>query len=596
MTETADPAAPPAGPRAGPPRWAPPAADAFTDEEKGLLADHFSNADGPVFAITTRLQVDRGALMSRYSRSRKGMRRVFLDEFLRDKGRGARFYEKVLGEYGDDSVAELGEAQIAVEGISQIAAKKIEDRRIGLSFLEKSSRYVDWADMHGGSYMYYRGEDLMNSRFGDAYAEACDLAFSTYADGLGTMIKHVRDAHPATDYTFMDFERGAEVPYGSLRGESLPRADALYESTVRAKALDVMRGLLPASALTNVGINGNGRAFEYLLANLNSSPLPEERGISRMIKAELDSVVGPFVKRADDSTDHGRRMLGYLAAVRGLRDDARALLGARGGGASGPGGGARGGGGGPRRDVRPGARLIDYDDEDVALDRIVAALACGASDPIRYDEALSAARRVERPEKEDLVRRCAAERQNRRHRPPRAFEMASYTFDVVSNFGMFRDMHRHRMLTMERPLLTADHGYAAPAEIRDAGLEKEYAECLGASRAVFDSMRGTMPHEAQYVVNLGYNYPYMMRMNLREAAHLIELRSVPQGHVDYREMVKSMYEQIAGVHPSLAAIMRHVNVEKYDLARLESEKRALRHRANGAAAAAAAAAPPEGGG
>ena len=291
--------------------WIPPPVDEFTDAERDLLAGHFSNTDRPVFAITTPQQVDRGALMSRYSRSGKGMRRIYLDEFLRDEKRGERFYERVLVEYGDDSVAELGAAQIAVEGVSNIAVKKIEDRRIGLSFLEKSSRYVRWAAKKGGHYMYYRGGDLMHGRFGDAYAAACDLAFATYAGSLDAVAGYVREAHPIGGRSFPDAAAaGADVPYHSMRDEaSIRSAESVYESTTRAKALDVLRGLLPASALTNVGMTGNGRAFEYLLAHLNASPLAEERRISGMVKAELDSVVGPFVKRAGGDTAHGRALL-----------------------------------------------------------------------------------------------------------------------------------------------------------------------------------------------------------------------------------------------------------------------------------------------
>lgn len=572
-------------------QWRPPPVDEFTDGERRLLAGHFSNTDRPVFAISTPMQVDRGALMSRYSRSGRGMRRIFLDEFLRDEKRGERFYEKVLVEYGDDSVAELGAAQIAVEGISNIAVKKVEDRRIGLSFLEKSSRYVAWAEKRGGHYMYYRGADLMESRFGDAYAAACDLAFSTYAGALDRMVKYVREVHPIEGRSFADSAAGGEsVPYGSMRDEaSIRSAEAVYRSTTRAKALDVLRGLLPASALTNVGITGNGRAFEYLLAHLNASPLAEERSVSRMIKSELDSVVGPFVKRAGGDTRHGRALVGYLEGVRGARREARSLLGrgsvlSAAAAAPGAGGGAAGG----RRACAPGARLVECGDQDEALDRIVAALACGESGSLRYADALEAARAAPRGAKVDIVKRCADLRRNRRHRPPRAFEMAAYTFDVVSNFGMFRDLHRHRMLTMERSLLTADYGYEVPPEAEAAGIGRAYAECLDASRDVFGRMRASMPHEAQYVVNFGYNYPYMMRMNLREATHLIELRTVPQGHTDYRSLLQSMYRQLRERHPDLAVIMRHVDMGQYDLARLESEKRvALRVREADAARAKA---------
>ncbi len=549
--------------------WRPPPVDEFTDEERSLLDGHFSNTDGPVFAISTPLQVDRGALMSRYSRSGRGMRRIFLDEFLRDEKRGERFYERVLVEYGDDSVAELGAAQIAVEGVSNIAVKKIEDRRIGLSFLEKSSRYVAWAEKRGGHYMYYRGADIMGSRFADAYAGACDAAFSTYAGALDTMIGYVREVHPIEGRSFADAAAGGgSVPYASMRDEaSIKSAEAVYRSTTRAKALDVLRGLLPASALTNVGITGNGRAFEYLLANLNASPLFEERSMSGMIKSELDSVVGPFVRRAGADTAHGRAMVGYLEGVRGVRREARSLLGR---------GTAPGGAGSAPAPAASRARLVECDDQAEALDRVVAALACGESGSVQYEEALEAARSAPREAKAGIVGACAGLRQNRRHRPPRAFEMASYTFDVVSNFGMFRDLHRHRMLTMERSLLTTDYGYEVPPEAEAAGVGRAYAECMDASRAVFERMRDSMPHEAQYVVNFGYNYPYMMRMNLREATHLIELRTVPQGHTDYRSLLQSMYQQICEKHPDLATIMKYVDMNQYDLARLESEKRVVR--------------------
>ncbi len=548
--------------------WVPPPVDEFDDGERATLAGHFSNYDRHVFAITTPLQVDRGALMSRYSRSGKGMRRIFLDEFLRDEKRGERFYERVLVEYGDDSVAELGTTQIAAEGISNIAAKKVEDRRIGLSFLEKSSRYVKWAGKKAGRYMYYRGADLMESQFGDKYTEACDFAFSTYDKSLDAVIKYVHEVHPIENLSFPDAAAGSDVPYGSMRDvASIQSAKSVYMSTVKAKALDVLRGLLPASALTNVGMTGNGRAFEYLLAHLNASPLAEERNLSHMMKAELDSVVGPFVKRAGDDTKYGAELIDYLKGVQNLRRDARTLLDrGRDASASVVGSGHS----------APSALLVEFDRPDEALNRVVAALACGESTSVRYRDALAAAGSATTEAKAAIVKKCAELRRNRRHRPPRAFEMAAYTFDIVSNFGMFRDLHRHRMLTMERSLLTTDYGYAVPPEADEAGVGRAYRDCLDASRDVFEAMRATMPHEAQYVVNFGYNYPYMMRMNLREATHLIELRTVPQGHTDYRRMLQSMYTDIRGAHPDLAAIIRYVDMKQHDLARLESENRAAR--------------------
>ena len=165
----------------------------FSVKEKKILQNHFSNSDGSVFAIITPRQVDRGALMSRYSRTDKSMRRIFLDEFLKNKNRGEEFYNRVLLEYGDDSVAELGEAQIAIEGLSNIAVKKIEDRRIGLSYLEKSSRYVAWNKKTNGRYRFYRDPVLLKSKFADLYLETCNFSFDVYSKNINAMVNYVRE-------------------------------------------------------------------------------------------------------------------------------------------------------------------------------------------------------------------------------------------------------------------------------------------------------------------------------------------------------------------------------------------------------------------
>ena len=164
-------------------------------------------------------------------------------------------------------------------------------------------------------------------------------------------------------------------------------------------------------------------------------------------------------------------------------------------------------------------------------------------------------------------------RKNRRHRPPRAFELVNYTFDLINNFGMFRDFHRHRDLTLERQLLTTEHGFSIPKEITLLGMDKDYNDCMYKSKEVFEMIRKKYPLQAQYVVNFAYNYPYFMHLNLREACHLIELRTVPQGHSDYRKVAQQMYKEIKKVHPNLSKILKYVDTKEYDLERFESEKR-----------------------
>ena len=222
----------------------------FTDYERKKLLKHFSNTDKSVFAIITPQQVDRGALMSRYSRTDKSMRRIFLDEFLKNKNRGEEFYTRVLLEYGDDSVAELGGGQIAIEGLSNIAVKKIEDRRIGFSYLEKSSRYVSWDKKINGNYKFYREPDIIKSRFADSYIDACNFDFDVYTKNIQPMLKLIRENDSIENYNFKD-NNGKNKKFADLTdGNNIRSAQRIYNAATKAKALDALRSLLPASTLT----------------------------------------------------------------------------------------------------------------------------------------------------------------------------------------------------------------------------------------------------------------------------------------------------------------------------------------------------------
>ncbi|HET9009609.1 MAG TPA: FAD-dependent thymidylate synthase [Nitrosarchaeum sp.] len=532
----------------------------FSIKEKKILSSHFSNADDNVFAIITPRQVDRGALMSRYSRTDKSMRRIFLDEFLQNKNRGEEFYNRVLLEYGDDSVAELGEAQIAIEGLSNIAVKKIEDRRIGLSYLEKSSRYVAWNKKINGQYRFYKDSTLMNSKFGDLYLDACNFSFDVYSKNIEPMVKYVREKYPIEKYTFKDSKDGKEKPFSKLNVEGdIKSANMIYNGSTKAKALDILRGLLPASTLTNVGITGNGRAFEYLLTILASSELEEERNLASKIKKELDTTIKAFVRRADDK--YGKAFQNYLQQLKKATKITT-------------------------REIKPkiisGVRtqLVDYESEKIAIDKIITSIIYEQSPSTSYNIIMQQVKKLSEEKKLKIINTFTKLRKNRRHRPPRAFETVYYTFDLLNNFGMFRDFHRHRALTLERQLLTTDHGYNMPNEIKVLGIEKDYKECMENTKQTFGKIRTKHPEQAQYVVNFAYNYPYFMKFNLREACHLIELRTVPQGHIDYRRVAQQMFKEINRVHPKLSKIIKFADLKEYDLERFESEKRSEEKRKN----------------
>lgn len=535
--------------------------DSFSEAEKAELEGHFSNTDRQVFAITTPRQVDRGALMSRYSRTDKSMRRVFLDEFARNPNRGEEFYRKVLLEYGDDSVAELGEAQVALEGISNIAAKKIEDRRIGLSYLEKSSRYVQFDQKVNSMYRYVREARIMQSRHADRYLAACDLAFDTYSKSVPAMMKFLEVREPIERFSFHDSQAGRERPFGDLKDQKdIEAAKRIYRVTIKAKALDLLRGLLPASTMTNVGVTGNGRAFEYLLMIMHGSRLSEIRTLGEQLLLELNSVIPSFVRRANDK--YGQAMQGYFAKT---EDTVKELVKKHLSGVT------------PESNPDT-VRLLEAEDNFAAEVKVASAILYEQADGRPLEKIMRYVKSLQSQDRHAVIRAYTRHRENRRQRPGRAYEMVDCTFELFTNFGMFRDLHRHRVLTIERQLLSARHGYDMPSEIKEAGLDRGFAECMDASRDVYNEMAGQMPEEAQYAVNFAYRYPYFMKMNLREACHLIELRTVPQGHPDYRQVCQEMFVQLKKVHPVLAEGIKFADMNTYKLERFDAEKRTEKKR------------------
>ncbi len=528
----------------------------FSDREKSILDQHFSNTDKHVFAIITPRQVDRGALMSRYSRSDKTMRKIFLDEFITNPNRGKEFYSKILSEYGDDSVAELGEAQLAVEWISNIAAKKIEDGRIGLSYLEKSSRYIPFDKKVGNKYNYYRDERILKSKYADLYIESCDNAFDVYSKSIDLMQKFISEIEPIDDFVYFDSISISEKPFSKLTNkQDIESAKKVYRSTVRSRALDILRNLLPAATLTNLGITGNGRAFEYLLTKLYCSELTELRNLASLLNSELDCVIPSFIKRVNEK--HGKSLQLFITntnrEISKLTDNYLGNL---------------------QPDYSPqDVRLIDYTDSKDALVKVVSAILYENAHGQSLYDIIKLVESFTQEKIKEIIFAYTKFRGNRRHRPGRAFEMVEYLFEMFTNFGMFRDLHRHRILTIERQLLSTKHGYDIPKEVIYSGIEKDFKDCMYLSDNVYRKLAKTMPYEAQYAVNFAYKYPYFIKINLRELYHMVELRTIAQGHPDYRYICQEIYKKVNGVHPLLTKGMKFVDLNRYELGRFETEKR-----------------------
>ena len=528
----------------------------FSDREKSILDQHFSNTDKHVFAIITPRQVDRGALMSRYSRSDKTMRKIFLDEFITNPNRGKEFYSKILSEYGDDSVAELGEAQLAVEWISNIAAKKIEDGRIGLSYLEKSSRYIPFDKKVGNKYNYYRDEIILKSKYADLYIESCDNAFDVYSKSIDLMQKFISEIEPIDDFVYFDSISISEKPFSKLTNkQDIESAKKVYKSTVRSRALDILRNLLPAATLTNLGITGNGRAFEYLLTKLYCSELTELRNLASLLNSELDCVIPSFIKRVNEK--HGKSLQLFITntnrEISKLTDNYLGNL---------------------QPDYSPqDVRLIDYTDSKDALVKVVSAILYENAHGQSLYDIIKLVKSFTQEKIKEIIFAYTKFRGNRRHRPGRAFEMVEYLFEMFTNFGMFRDLHRHRILTIERQLLSTKHGYDIPKEVIYSGIEKDFKDCMYLSDNVYRNLAKTMPYEAQYAVNFAYKYPYFIKINLRELYHMVELRTIAQGHPDYRYICQEVYKKVNDVHPLLTKGMKFVDLNRYELGRFETEKR-----------------------
>jgi thymidylate synthase ThyX len=526
-------------------------AEEWTSEEADILRRYFTNLDEPVFALVNLPEVVKGALFARYSRSPKSLRRLFLDEFVGELDisgdetidatvglrRAEELYDRVFFEYGDDSVAQLGGVHLACEQASNILTKVLEWGRL-MSYLEQSTRYIAYDARLGGRYRYYRDPAVLRSSLGTRYVGDMDRLFDTYAELLPRMQDFLRDSFPRN-------------PADS---------DFVYRQAIRAKAFDVLRGILPAASLSNVGIYGSGQSYEQLLLRMRAHALPEVRHYADLMLNELRKVVPSFLKRVD-LDDRGIAWSHYLSSTRDeMQQLADELV------VSAP------------EPSSPVVRLVDFD-PDAETKAVVAMLYphtdVGEEELDRQVKAMSVEDRVR------VMRAYAGQRANRRHRPGRALERSFYRFDILCDYGAFRDLQRHRMLTVDWQQLSPRHGYLRPETVALSGLADEYDAAMDRSASLYEALSGPFPDQAPYAVALAYNIRFSLNLNARSAMHLIELRSSPQGHTSYRTVAQEMHRAIAEVagHHAIAEMMTYVDhTPEAALERLDSERRAEERR------------------
>jgi thymidylate synthase ThyX len=533
----------------------------FSELQRKILERYVSNTSGHIFVLRNLPEVIKGALFSRYSRSSLGLRSLLLKEFISNEEEAAfaaivgkhddddeeeaqpdqttairkaqNFYDRILDGYGDDSIGELGGTHVAIENISMIAAKLLEDSRIGGSPLEKSTRYVYFDQKVNGEYLFYREPVLMTSAYRDLYNDTCNMLFDTYSRLI--------------------------PPLTAIIDEKMPKdqnaSKAACTAAIRAKVLDCLRGLLPAGTMTNMGIYGNGRFFEQLLHKLQISNLAEMQDMGKRMFTEISKVMPSFIRRAEVShhthQDVARFYCAMNAELKAVSKNCSNEI---------------------ERSTEPGVRLMASDSDAVL--KVASALLFAHTDKSLSDLYLYCSHLSEEELARILDAGCGA-RENRRHKSPRALEHANFTFEIVSDFGVYRDLHRHRMLTQERQLLCCDFGFYVPPEILGTSLEVEYLEAMHKAKEAYDTIAAELPEEAQYLVPMAYNIRWYFQVNLRALQWLCELRSAPAGHVTYRLVAQQMAKQVSEAYPAFERFFKFVDYEGYDLGRLGQEQRKI---------------------
>jgi thymidylate synthase ThyX len=529
------------------------------NEEKAaqVAMEHFvTSPQGSIYAIKPIVpELFSALLKARYSRTQLFAKELLWREFVSQKEgidwakieeglnhldevfnfqKAEGMAERILLQYGDDSVFELGGAHLFMDRISMIATKVVEDARIGLSPLEKSTRYVIFDQKNNdGDYAFFKDPQVMASKHKALYLKTNRALFDFYAEAVQKLMDYFRKQIPLEAQEFPDFTKANKsVLYGKLKDEkSLKAAKFAYETSIKAKACDVARVILPASTLTNVGLFGNARAYGYLFTKMQAMNIAELQMIGEEGTTEIKKVLPKFLDVVDNS--HGQEFQKYLKKTdEALRKRAATLL----------------------KNLKPETV------ERVELVQLHGNLEVNIAAALLYPYSNLPLKQLiwtmEQHGKEvvgEVIRDALKYRTNRRHKPPRGFEIAGYelVYDILGNFGIFRDMHRQRMLTQQHQAYTTEHGFDMPEEFKLLKLEEQFNKAMADADATYQKMKPDFSDEAQYVTTLANYTRWYMGMNLREAFWVTELRSVPQGHFSYRTVAQDMFIKASERYPFL---------------------------------------------
>jgi len=514
----------------------------MTEEERYLLEPFFTNLDKSVYAVTFLPPEVIGALCSRTSRAKEDLRMIFLNEFIKpfleeksdyeeslralidflhkypielifSNPKSREFYIKWLAQFGDDSIAQMAGTYLIYSGISQVAIKHIEDMRIGIAPIEKSTRYIDFSAKN-----YYIDPLLEKMGLASEYRVAMDALFETYSSLLEKYLTYLKKQYPEEK-----------------------------ESLLKTKAFDVIRKILPTSVLSQLSLFGNGQAFEYLINRSLSHKLSEVRWLGQRAKEELDKIIPAFLRRVEspESADYrkylserGERIQTTLKEINWQNPSRSDLDGFS-------------------------VKLLEYDPD--GENKIIAGLLyLELKEP--YENILQKVRRLSAQNKEKILQEVLKDRKFKYYKIPRAFENTYLRFEILMNIGAWRDLHRHRIHTQYRQKFDIYNGFDIPEELREANLDEEYSAAIKRAEEVFLKIEKNDQDIAQYCCTLAHKVRFIQYQNLRQFFWEAELRTIPEGHPDYRKIEQEKIRLVQKIYPLISKYLL-VDMGKYDFAR-----------------------------
>ncbi len=525
----------------------------FTNEEKEILSKYVSSADDNIFVING-LPGIVGAIFARYSRAKTGFRETFFKEFIKDNNLDSKkadeLIERVLIAFGDDSVGELEGTHLALENISNLATKEIEDRRIGGSPIEQSTRYVQY-DMKDeqGKFRFLREPNIMSSDFASDYEGTMNLVFERYSNIVSKLKEYFKKVKPIDEAEYaVKKDDKKKYKLNQLTDEiDITAFTITYNIDLKTKACDTSRVLLPAATLTNVGVFGNGRYLQNLLSHLFTLNSFEMNEIAEKGRTALNTVIPRYIARAkrNDYIYENEKNMQLLADSLFknilIKSSDKVVL------------------------LNNPENNSDYN--NFLLATMLYKYVSHPMEEIRYFVGA-----MPYEIKLKIFNTYIGDRKERRNRPGRALEFGyPLTFDIIGDFGIYRDLERHRMLTQDRQKLNVNLGFSIPDEISEIGMKDYVEEAAGKAVDLYNKLKGSFPYEAQYAVLFGFNMRWYMGMNPREAMHMLELRTGPQGHPNYRKVCQEMHSLISKEYPLIGNAMNFVDHNNYYWARGDSE-------------------------